>query len=619
MKSFKTTLENMKSAFKLLLVFLFTSWGALSQDLSIKVNVTKYLIGTTTDRNLYVVPSGEAWMFYNTTLSRWEYNVSGGGWVALSGTVSVTAGSGNNNKLIASDDSGASFEYFDNIVLNGASTMRFRAEVGDYNLDITPGKLYIESVSGVYRWILGNKSGYTSTTNDSTRIGIFPKSDYSQDGFEFDYTGDDRWEISNSPIVTANNASGLGIDTNTSDDVTLTTIQTISGAKTFSNVNSFTGARTKFGNADFAQLDLFNTSSLDTLQIGVSSNDVQFRAGQGVGFNFYVDNYYSGGSTITYPVLDVTPAGDFLFRSPTGATGTWRNPAGTRYMRSYWSDNDTWHLDPSGTGDSFYYNFLTDEFRFPQNIGFVGKSIDKLALNYTGTPSANFVATWGSDPNALTFVDPVTLGGGGSGHTIQDEGVAETARTNLNFVGALVDVTDDAGNDATVVTISGDGTGTDDQTAGEVSYSNATSGLAATTVQGAIDEVVAEASLVGEPTATATRNAALTDVEGVVNVNSAGAVTITIPTNATVAFPVGTILTYRQEGAGDITLAYSGGVTGVAIGTFGAGHKITIWQTSTDVWEALSVPAVASVTSTEYMALIGTDRETQGTLFVTTD
>lgn len=48
----------------------------------------------------------------------------------------------------------------------------------------------------------------------------------------------------------------------------------------------------------------------------------------------------------------------------------------------------------------------------------------------------------------------------GSGHTIQDEGTASAQRTKLNFVGAGVTVTDDAGNDATVVTIPlGSGTG----------------------------------------------------------------------------------------------------------------------------------------------------------------
>jgi hypothetical protein len=43
--------------------------------------------------------------------------------------------------------------------------------------------------------------------------------------------------------------------------------------------------------------------------------------------------------------------------------------------------------------------------------------------------------------------------GSGSGHVIEDEGTPLTTRTKLNFVGAGVTVTDDAGDDATVVTI----------------------------------------------------------------------------------------------------------------------------------------------------------------------
>lgn len=46
---------------------------------------------------------------------------------------------------------------------------------------------------------------------------------------------------------------------------------------------------------------------------------------------------------------------------------------------------------------------------------------------------------------------------GSGGHTIQDEGTPATARANLNFVGDAVAVTDDAGNNATVVTVSGNG------------------------------------------------------------------------------------------------------------------------------------------------------------------
>jgi hypothetical protein len=53
----------------------------------------------------------------------------------------------------------------------------------------------------------------------------------------------------------------------------------------------------------------------------------------------------------------------------------------------------------------------------------------------------------------IVKVDVVPSGGG---HTIQDEGIDLAQRLNLNFVGAAVTVTDDAGNDATVVTISDD-------------------------------------------------------------------------------------------------------------------------------------------------------------------
>jgi preprotein translocase subunit SecE len=54
--------------------------------------------------------------------------------------------------------------------------------------------------------------------------------------------------------------------------------------------------------------------------------------------------------------------------------------------------------------------------------------------------------------------DSVTIAAaGGSAHVIQEEGTPLTARANLNFVGAGVTVTDDAGNNQTDVIILGDG------------------------------------------------------------------------------------------------------------------------------------------------------------------
>lgn len=61
----------------------------------------------------------------------------------------------------------------------------------------------------------------------------------------------------------------------------------------------------------------------------------------------------------------------------------------------------------------------------------------------------------------LTMVagSPQWQPGVGGGHVIQDEGTPLTQRQYLNFVGAGVTVTDDSGNDATVVTISSSGGG----------------------------------------------------------------------------------------------------------------------------------------------------------------
>jgi hypothetical protein len=79
----------------------------------------------------------------------------------------------------------------------------------------------------------------------------------------------------------------------------------------------------------------------------------------------------------------------------------------------------------------------------------------KLAIAGTlKTPNSsgwNFVSGATATYNATTGYWDITLAGGSGGHTIEDEGIALTARTSLNFVGVNVSVADSGGK--TVVTI----------------------------------------------------------------------------------------------------------------------------------------------------------------------
>lgn len=80
----------------------------------------------------------------------------------------------------------------------------------------------------------------------------------------------------------------------------------------------------------------------------------------------------------------------------------------------------------------------------------------------------------------------------------------------------------------------------------------------------------------------------LGDAGALCEFSNAGAITVTIPTNASVAFPVGTQIDVAQGGAGKVTFAAAGGVTLKSVGsnkslsTQEAGG--TLVQMSANVW-----------------------------------
>ena len=72
--------------------------------------------------------------------------------------------------------------------------------------------------------------------------------------------------------------------------------------------------------------------------------------------------------------------------------------------------------------------------------------------------------------------------------------------------------------------------------------------------------------------------------------SNASASTMTIPTNASVAFPVGTVITVLNKGAGAVTISGSGGVTVLSAGATAASPVLNqykscaLLQTSANNW-----------------------------------
>lgn len=84
---------------------------------------------------------------------------------------------------------------------------------------------------------------------------------------------------------------------------------------------------------------------------------------------------------------------------------------------------------------------------------------------------------------------------------------------------------------------------------------------ASASVAAALAALVASATLIPLTPKAASFTLALTDAGTLVYSNAAGAVVGTVPTNASVAFPVGTNIPLGRYGAGTFTIAAAGGVT----------------------------------------------------------
>lgn len=112
-------------------------------------------------------------------------------------------------------------------------------------------------------------------------------------------------------------------------------------------------------------------------------------------------------------------------------------------------------------------------------------------------------------------------------------------------------------------------------------------------VQGAATVRTTAGALTLLPVRTVTGTAdtlVLADHSKVVRTTGSSAVAVTIPTNASVALAVGSVVTLRQAGSGALTITAAGGVTlntptGHTAGARAQGSTLAIHKVATDEWD----------------------------------
>jgi len=129
-----------------------------------------------------------------------------------------------------------------------------------------------------------------------------------------------------------------------------------------------------------------------------------------------------------------------------------------------------------------------------------------------------------------------------------------------------------------------------DATAGDITGVTAGTGLTGGGTSGSVtlsfDYAVGNQAIENAQTGT-TYTLVATDAGKMVTLTNASAITLTIPTNASVAFPVNTRIDLLQYGAGQVTI----GGAGVTLNSSGSKKKLTgqysgasLWKKATDTW-----------------------------------
>ena len=113
---------------------------------------------------------------------------------------------------------------------------------------------------------------------------------------------------------------------------------------------------------------------------------------------------------------------------------------------------------------------------------------------------------------------------------------------------------------------------------------------------GLLDVAGTVRSLRTENIKTANHTLELADRDKVVVFDGTAAQTVTVPTNAAVAFPIGSVVYLARVNTGSLSLAAQGGVSLSKTGTFAANEEIYCRKRATDTWIVVDAPQALTAT-----------------------
>jgi len=173
-------------------------------------------------------------------------------------------------------------------------------------------------------------------------------------------------------------------------------------------------------------------------------------------------NYQDGDGTIDFTIND-----DFLLNTGDVGTGEYDFGDATSFEIPN-ATNVTLDEDGEIGIDTSVTDWSHGIFGY-----FSGERLGVVAMplaEFT-SPTDGYVVAYNATNDEFELVEQT---GGGAGHTIQEDGVDLTQRTNLNFIGPTITAADDSGNDATTVTVDDDLSNYDNSISGFIDGSGTT-------------------------------------------------------------------------------------------------------------------------------------------------